>query len=250
VCLLLALRTGGASSPDPHDNTIRIWDAETGAAVGQPLVGHNGPVWSVACSPDGRRIISGSDDKTIRIWDAETGAAVGEPLVGHNGWCGLLLALRTGGASSPDPHDNTIRIWDAETGAAVERPLEGIPRVHSLLLTLPTRSTLPLGLVTAPSRCRTHLHRFPSNILSKSVLICVHRQIQKVGSRTHRVPYYIGYLQTVVSACIHLLFSQYLRHPIFGQFLLISKTLLLEPPGPRFSTLHSLSLSVLWNPCL
>jgi hypothetical protein len=40
--LLLALRTGGASSPDPHDNTIRIWDAETGAAVGEPLEGHNG----------------------------------------------------------------------------------------------------------------------------------------------------------------------------------------------------------------
>jgi WD40 repeat protein len=58
--LLLALRTGGASSPDPHDNTIRIWDAETGAAVGEPLEGHNGAVWSVACSPDGRRIISGS----------------------------------------------------------------------------------------------------------------------------------------------------------------------------------------------
>jgi WD40 repeat protein len=58
--LLLALRMGGASSPDPMTRTIRIWDAETGAAVGQPLVGHNGSVTSVACSPDGRRIISGS----------------------------------------------------------------------------------------------------------------------------------------------------------------------------------------------
>jgi WD40 repeat protein len=101
--LLLALRTGGASSPDPEDNTIRIWDAETGAAVGEPLEGHNGAVRSVACSPDGRRIISGSSDNTIRIWDAETGAAVGEPLEGHNGWVWSVACSPTGGASSPDP---------------------------------------------------------------------------------------------------------------------------------------------------
>jgi WD40 repeat protein len=31
---------GSTSSPDLTDNTIRIWDAETGAAVGKPLEGH------------------------------------------------------------------------------------------------------------------------------------------------------------------------------------------------------------------
>jgi WD40 repeat protein len=67
------------------DKTIRIWDAETGAAVGKPLEGHTDWVNSVAYSPDGRHIISGSYDKTIRIWDAETGAAVGKPLEGHTG---------------------------------------------------------------------------------------------------------------------------------------------------------------------
>ena len=59
-----------------------MWDAETGAAVGNPLEGHTYSVQSVAYSPDGRYIISGSYDKTIRIWDAETGAAVGSPLQG------------------------------------------------------------------------------------------------------------------------------------------------------------------------
>jgi len=66
------------------DKTIRIWDAETSAAVGKPLEGHSFSVWSVAYSPDGRHIISGSGDKTIRIWDAETGAAIGKPLEGHS----------------------------------------------------------------------------------------------------------------------------------------------------------------------
>ena len=66
-----------------NDKTIRIWDAETGVAVGKPLEGHTNSVNSVAYSPDGRHIISGSDDKTIRIWNADTSSAVGEPLGGH-----------------------------------------------------------------------------------------------------------------------------------------------------------------------
>ncbi len=65
------------------DETIRIWDAETGAMVGEPLTGHNGWVISVAYSPDGQYIISGSSDRTIRIWDAVTGAPVSYPLEGH-----------------------------------------------------------------------------------------------------------------------------------------------------------------------
>ena len=65
------------------DDTIRIWDAETGAAVGNPLKGHTSCVTSVAYSPDARHIISGSYVRTIRIWDAETGAAVENSREGH-----------------------------------------------------------------------------------------------------------------------------------------------------------------------
>ena len=48
-----------------RDKTIRIWDAESGAVVGEPLTGHTGWVYSVAYSPDGHHIISGSGDRTI-----------------------------------------------------------------------------------------------------------------------------------------------------------------------------------------
>ena len=49
------------------DNTIRIWDAETGAVVGEPLKGHTAGVLSVAYSLDGRHIVSGSYDVTAQI---------------------------------------------------------------------------------------------------------------------------------------------------------------------------------------
>jgi hypothetical protein len=34
---------------------------------------HHGPVHCCAWSPDGRRLLSGSDDQTLRVWDAESG---------------------------------------------------------------------------------------------------------------------------------------------------------------------------------
>src|SRR5882757_3361730 len=47
--------------------------------------GHAARIGSVCYSPDGTRVVSGSDDKTIRIWDAESGTVIGEPLMGHTG---------------------------------------------------------------------------------------------------------------------------------------------------------------------
>ena len=40
------------------------------------LTGHSNSVNSVAYSPDGKHIVSGSGDRTVRIWDAATGKEV------------------------------------------------------------------------------------------------------------------------------------------------------------------------------
>ncbi len=45
----------------------------------QPLTGHTDQVNSVAFSPDGKTLASGSGDDTIRLWDVATGRPIGSP---------------------------------------------------------------------------------------------------------------------------------------------------------------------------
>jgi serine/threonine protein kinase len=65
-----------------HDRTARLWDADTGQPVGQPLV-HEHPVQSIAFSPDGGHVLTGTlgaKQVAARLWDARTCKPVGPPL--------------------------------------------------------------------------------------------------------------------------------------------------------------------------
>jgi WD40 repeat protein len=53
------------------DNTLRVWDAESGSSILAPLLGHTNLVNSVAFSPDGKKIVSRSNFETL-LWDAES----------------------------------------------------------------------------------------------------------------------------------------------------------------------------------
>ena len=55
-----------------YDNTIKIWNTETGACE-RTLNGHTHHVSSLASLGNGR-FASGSSDNTIKIWNTETGA--------------------------------------------------------------------------------------------------------------------------------------------------------------------------------
>jgi WD40 repeat protein len=55
---------------------IALWDADTRKV--RDLTGHQFWVDSVAFSPTGDRLASGSGDKTLRFWNAKTGQPIGE----------------------------------------------------------------------------------------------------------------------------------------------------------------------------
>ncbi|KIN96901.1 hypothetical protein M404DRAFT_922554 [Pisolithus tinctorius Marx 270] len=79
------------------------------------LEGHENYVTSVAFSPDGKRIVSGSSDKTVRVWDAERGVQVGSPLEGHTGQVTSVAFSPDGKRIASGSSDKTLRVWDAES---------------------------------------------------------------------------------------------------------------------------------------
>jgi WD40 repeat protein len=125
--------TAVAFSPDGKDlvtgcldDTTRLWRADTGTAIGQPLrqgtpaKGVKG-VYGVMFSQDGRTVFTGGWGAG-RLWDAATGRPIGQPIPGP--------PFRDGVALSPDGAilltglDTTARLWSTATGRPLGPPLE------------------------------------------------------------------------------------------------------------------------------
>jgi WD40 repeat protein len=96
------------------------WPAEV-----HSLHGHTGPIDSVAYSPDGTHIVSGSRDKTVRVWVASTGQCVAGPLQGHTDEVMCVAYLPDGIHIVSGSDDKTLRVWDASTGQCVAGPFQG-----------------------------------------------------------------------------------------------------------------------------
>ena len=87
------------------------------------LTGHSDYVWSVAISPDGQTLVSGSDDNTIKIWNLATGNLI-RTLSGHSGWVKSVVISPDGQTLVSGSDDNTIKIWNLATGNLI-RTLSG-----------------------------------------------------------------------------------------------------------------------------
>ena len=162
-------------------------------------------------------------------------------------WCAQLLTLPMGG-TSPQGHLTT----QFESGM-LKLTLQSVSLWKGTLAlwrpshTLPIRSISLLDLVTWPFTYGTHFHKFPSGSPRTSRL---NGQTKRVGSEIRVAAYSIGYPITIVQVYIHLLSSQSLAHPRFGQFLFTLTSLHLEGLGPKFPTLHGPSLSLFLTCCL
>ncbi|THG96450.1 hypothetical protein EW026_g5385 [Hermanssonia centrifuga] len=96
------------------NNMGYVWDPYSGSLL-RTLQGHTDAIWSMSLSPDGQRVVTGSEDLTGRVWSVETGDEL------------VTLREHTGGVwsvgFSPDgkdvvtgSYDSTIVTCDSYTG--------------------------------------------------------------------------------------------------------------------------------------
>ena len=76
------------------------------------MTGHADWVWSVAFSPDGKTLVSGSNDGTVRLWDVTTQQQIGDPLNGHDGVIRSVAFSPDGKTLVSGGADGTARLWD------------------------------------------------------------------------------------------------------------------------------------------
>ncbi len=79
------------------------------------LVGHSHAVTSVAFSPDGGTLASGSEDKTIEMWKLDAGKRW-YTLTGHSDWVTSVAFSPDGATLASGGRDKTIQIWDLNKG--------------------------------------------------------------------------------------------------------------------------------------
>ena len=77
--------------------------------------GHSKSVQTVAWSPDGKRIASGSDDKTVQVWDAADGGH-GFTYRGHSQKVQTVAWSPDGKRIASGSDDKTVQVWDAADG--------------------------------------------------------------------------------------------------------------------------------------
>ena len=116
--------------------TIKLWDVSTQTNTAT-LQGHTSSVGSVAFSPDGKTLASGSNKSTVKLWDvamrSEITTLQGYPEYGVRVYSVAFSADGTILASGGE--DRKIRLWDVSEWAAPLTPIsDRTPQVREAIL--------------------------------------------------------------------------------------------------------------------
>jgi len=126
IDLRLLLSAEVTRRADIREAKASLFDAlERTSHLSSYLRHHTDGVRSVAFSPDGKILASGSDDRTIILWDVATHRPLGLPLSGHTSPVNSVAFGPDGKILASGSYDRTIILWDVATHRPLGLPLSG-----------------------------------------------------------------------------------------------------------------------------
>ncbi len=81
--------------------------------------GHKDKVSSVAITPNGKYVISGSYDTTLKLWDIKSGKEI-KTLKGHKSYITAIVITPDGKYVISASRDETLKIWDIQSGSNIK----------------------------------------------------------------------------------------------------------------------------------
>ncbi|HLO28590.1 MAG TPA: TIR domain-containing protein, partial [Anaerolineales bacterium] len=124
-----------------NDGTLILWDVstllnisiKTKRPIGLALQDHTNVVSSLAFTPDGKILASGSSDGTVILWDvsaahntgAKTEQAVKRTLTGNGDFITTIAFSPDGKTLAAGAGNSSILLWDVKTGRLIGQPLPG-----------------------------------------------------------------------------------------------------------------------------
>jgi WD40 repeat protein/serine/threonine protein kinase len=178
-----------------HDNTVKVWDADSGRAV-NTLRGHDSWVRSCAFSPDARTVVSASHDRRANLWNVtdyeEVRVLHGKVLDGHNDAVLSAAFDRQGQSIITASRDRSAKTWNVGSGAELKTFEEGHSFLASNAIFFPNGKRLLTAAVDNTVRfwdvtSGTEVHRLDRTGRAAAMALSHDGRWLVTGSDDHRV---------------------------------------------------------------
>ena len=109
---------------------VRLWNVADGKLI-RTFEGHKDALYSVAISPDGKTLATGSYDQKVKLWELATGKEL-QTLSAHNGAIFDLAFRPDGKILASASGDRTVKLWNVATGKRVETLSQPLKEQYAL----------------------------------------------------------------------------------------------------------------------